>query len=267
MGALAITIVIITALILAVIFWSLNRTSLPGPALSVGGGSPLPTATPQPTATLVPTATPQPTATPGAGGGFTKNQSIPLLAAETPTSAGVHGFPNVQIDDTSSSFNIANDTYYQPFYVSEAITVNRVSVEYVTGNGATDCRVGIYDASNFWQPSTLEVDFGTYEIGTGDVAGWYHLTGLSHSLPSGSYLFAILCPSVQWGEFNGLSDITKVCEDITAFAACRVTMRVDSPSNTPTTAFPATGDLWDNSQLSGSDAGYKYYSLMRWTVN
>lgn len=207
-----------------------------------------------------------PTATPGVGGGagFTKNQNLPVDPATTPTAChGWGGIPNGQSFSVSNGFPEAGDTFYSPFYVEEEININCINLERAS-TGSVDCRVGIYVAGDNWQPGALEVDFGT--ITYNGVAGWYSNT-VNHDLAAGSYLTAFLCNASQdLGSTFVESDITLPCELTTSFNACSYAWNVDSPSNTATTAFPSSGDAWDDWLLANNNS-VLHRITFGWTVN
>ena len=115
-----------------------------------------------------------------------------FLAPSSIKTYSIPGFrPSVAV--TATGLQSANRLYYEPWTVASTTTLDRVAVEVVTAAAAsTVIRLGIYNASSAWVPTTLVLDCGTVAA---DVVGINAAT-VSVTLPPGRY---ICC----WGSNGG----------------------------------------------------------------
>lgn len=82
----------------------------------------------------------------------------------------------------------ANTIRYMPFLVRRKITVDTLYAEVTSpGSGGTTFRVGIYNATTGWQPSSLVLDAGTAAADSATVK----TIAVNLTLPRGRYLIAI----------------------------------------------------------------------------
>ena len=82
----------------------------------------------------------------------------------------------------------ANALYYFPWYVHEALLVSELGVEVTTLGAGGSMRLGIYNANNRWQPTTLVIEAGIVSIASTGVKtiAW------GGTLPAGRYLGVVL---------------------------------------------------------------------------
>lgn len=173
-GGLALIVVVLSALLIAVIFWSVNRNSLPGsdihyfgstPVAGAGGGS-LPTATP------APTATPQPTATPGAAAQI--EPFLERLTAETvcPGTNCVYALGCIgNCTGSTSAANMANDwdneLFAYPFWVENEQDFDSITFAVKVADVGKFARFGFYEVNQTTLiPTDLKFDGGTFSVGS-----------------------------------------------------------------------------------------------------
>lgn len=91
---------------------------------------------------------------------------------------------------TATTFaRAANIVYYEPFYVEDPCVIDELWTEITAGGSAgTTARLGIYNADEDWQPTSLLV--GPATTVPVDSTGVKKLTGLGQAVPAGRYLGA-----------------------------------------------------------------------------
>lgn len=164
------------------------------------------------------------------------------------------GLPGVDFHSVAVVSVSANRLHYAPFYVTTPMNVDRICCE-VTGNvqvGALG-RLGIYNADENWQPTTLVIDAGTVDnsaIGLKSIA-------IDVDLPAGRYLtalntnFGVIFRTIRSGSrHTGLMD-TLGSNPILAYMF----------KNTAFVPFPETGTLWDT--VSYGTVGFQHFVFLR----
>lgn len=123
--------------------------------------------------------------TPAAGGGAAQ-----LGVAKPSGGTQGYGIPGLVFTTSSTGSLGANTDRYCPFFVNADITLTELHFRVTTGP-ASDATVylGIYDADDELQPTNL-VYAGSVAVATG-FTGQKSVTGLTTSLPVGTYLMAI----------------------------------------------------------------------------
>lgn len=296
-ASIALIVVLIACTIAIVAYVMANGSNPIGPAIPSGGGSaiegwnqltpvvPTVAAINCENATItcsdggagvlnlaVVTPTPQPTATPGGGGGggVALGVGLPVPDGSTPANTIYQGVPGVSGATTGGgAFVTANDLYYEPFNVSEAITVNRLSFLVTSaGNPGDGCRIGIYEADNVWQATDLVVDAGQVP---NDSTGWKHsTTNLPVVLAPGKYLSALICNTgPALGDHGSSASYVSglISTGTTSSSRFAGFLRDSAPTGTPyTSGFADPGDSpWNTVDLSNGP--YFRYVIMRWSVN
>lgn len=215
------------------------------------------------------TPTPQPTATPGAGGGAAALPvGLPVPSGSTPADTIYIGVPGVGFTSTGGGeFMVANDVYYEPYNVSESITVNALFF-LVTSAGAAGnaCRIGIYEADEDGQATNLVVDAGQV---INDTTGWKSAI-ISEVLTPGKYLNAIVCNSgPALGDHASHSYISGAVSSGTTSSTRFVRkMRDSAPTGDPyTNGFANPGDSPFDTIDLGTGGSFVHFIMMRWSVN
>lgn len=200
------------------------------------------------------------------GGTIAKSAGIPLEAAATPSACSYRSVPNAKLGARNNQYIDNADTMYAPFYVEKSINIGCYHIE-SPGAVSLSCRVAIYEASENWQPGSLVVDFGAQSLSAGGATLFTYT--VDQDLDPGSYLSAVLCDaSQQLIAQVAYSDIATSQLSSTAFSRNVYNWNVGSPSNTAATAFPSTGDQWDQWDVSSSETtSYMQWITYSWTVN
>lgn len=291
-ASVALVVILIAATIAIVAFVMANGSTPIGPAIPSGGGNPIEgwnQLTPVvPTVAAincqngtiicsdggsgvlnlaVVTPTPQPTATPG-GGGTPLNDGLPIPDGSTPADTAFLGVPGAGFTSTGGGdFVTANDIYYEPYNVSQAITVNQLSF-LVTSAGAAGnaCRVGIYEADNEFQPTDLVIDAGQV---INDTTGWKHVS-VNVVLAAGNYVNAIICnSSPALGDHAAHTYLSGLVSSATTSSSRFVrNIRDANPPGTPySSGFSDPSNAPFDTVNLGNEGSFVHYVLMRWSVN
>lgn len=88
----------------------------------------------------------------------------------------------------SSTIGTANRIYLFQVYLPYTVSYTKIAVILTSGNSANNIRIGLYNIAN-GLPSTVLVDSGNISIAA---TGIKQATGLSYSITSGWYYFAIM---------------------------------------------------------------------------
>jgi hypothetical protein len=72
---------------------------------------------------------------------------------------------NQPMGATTKALNTPYQSYY-PWYVDVAYLIDQVAIEVTTAGAGALVRAGLYNADTNWQPTTLLVDFGTFDAST-----------------------------------------------------------------------------------------------------
>lgn len=192
--------------------------------------------------------------------------SLPVPDGSTSSNTAYVGVPGKVIYGGAGAFVVANDLYYEPFQVTETITVNRMSFEVTSaGNPGDGCRIGIYESDGDWQAVDLVTDAGQV---ANDSTGWKHAT-VNVALSPGIYLAALVCntgPALYSHHTAGYVQGT-IDTGTTSSTRNVIHRRDSSPTGTPySSGFADPGDSpWDTQDLinNGSEASFV---ILRWSV-
>jgi len=92
------------------------------------------------------------------------------------------------ITGTSTGVNNTNRWTFEPYIISEPITLDRVALEVTTaGTAGKLARIALYTADDYWQPASLVQDFGTVAVDPSSVPSIASIT-INQTLQPGRYL-------------------------------------------------------------------------------
>jgi len=165
----------------------------------------------------------------------------------------------------------AQQVRYQPFYVSAPITLTEVALQVSTATTLTSCNAMIYivdvtPSTTGWQPSANRSGGYCGEITNITTTGIKNITGLSISLPAGSYLMA-----VQFSNYGGTLQCRSIANQvITGNGYCfatsdGTTYAMNRSSVAYVSGTPATAANWSNGAYG--NAGHPGVVWAKWTVN
>lgn len=160
-----------------------------------------------------------------------------------------YSIPGVTISSVSTSSIDANYVYYNPICVTSTIVLTQLAVEVTTAAAAgSKARLGIYNSSISWQPSTLVLDAG--EIAT-DSTGIKYIS-INKTLSPGRYLFAITASAgFSARTFRGGFLYTQLLPNLGSYCFPDYFRKSRAYS-----AFPSPADLWNSVATSASPFRY-----------
>ena len=185
-------------------------------------------------------------------------------------SFGGYGIPNNATSQSTTKQLGANQIYYMPFVVFNAITVTEISAWVI--NAATagaKNRLSIYKANQDGTPGALVLDAGEIAVSS---TGIKKITGLSQTLTSGLYLLRIhtdgSATQPTYVYYSGYSTLGGsgyfyyesggvILEADYTQNAGRTYAVAETPGQSVSPSFGAAVDSW-----SGQ---IRYYALMKWT--
>ena len=171
-----------------------------------------------------------------------------------------HIIPGVPIMNVGTRLLGGSRLHYMPFFVDTQITVDQIGAEVSSAATAGNTvRLGIYAATEDWQPGALVVDAGTIAA---DSTGYKTLSLASVVLAAGTYLFAVHTSTAgpTFRAYRGA--LRGGAIDTVQSAGNALILQVWV--NTAIAALPDPGTAW--SIINGSNVGWEYYTYLRVSV-
>lgn len=139
-----------------------------------------------------------------------------------------------------------NRWFFEPYLVTEEISLNRVAVEVTTAGAAGKLmRLSLYTADDYWQPNTLVQDFGTVPTDVGAVPALQAIT-INLTIPPGRYVGVwIQDGGASFRTVNCLTFPGNALNNTASASAIRASYQSVNGSGTVASGFAAVNPKWE----------------------